>query len=458
VGDLDSFGVEFDHLLIVRRLGGASVDSVFHPPHPVVDLAFVQWDADASQEIALMYADGVDVFDSDGAQFATPLASFQLGGAISMCAVAPAAGTPNGGGRIAALHVLGGVKSLSTLSPVGPSMSTLALPSTLNYFRIASGDADADGDGDLVFTDGRVYGPFYLRNDSPNDPWFAAPESWTAQLITEHPVLLDVSASNNQARPVFADLTGDGRADLLLALQRTTNNAGDPQPAHLFLEAQAGGQSFVPTLPPALFRGGFQSGLLPANLRTAVLRIDLAQITPLGNTINGVEVTVWRQPYFGATIDTGFVYRAVHPLVTPSPANTIGVAVDFVDPAVCFTNLYWVQVMPVSYSGSPTNLNVTNIGHPFFGALAMDEDAVCGDLTANGEKPYWITGGNNTALTNLPGMSGCYDYDSCGVYFGTAPAGAVVGRRRLPPLSPNTMSNDANAPHVRALEDHTLSY
>jgi len=230
-------------------------------------------------------------------------------------------------------------------------------------------------------------------------------------------------------------------------------------PAHLFLEAPPPVLQVPLVAQPALFRGGFQSGLIDGvSQRRAYLRIDMDQIVALSSgAATGVEVSVWRETSFGAPISEGFLYHRVHPLVgvTWSSNDTIGIGIDFEDQIECYTNLYWVQVTPVIYSGSPGALTITNSWHPFFGALAMGEDDLCVNLVSSGEIRYWLD--LSSPLPGLPPMTG-----GCGNYycksFGTTPAGAVVGRRRLPPLTSSTITNDANAPHVLAAEFHTITY
>src|SRR5262249_15183287 len=130
----------------------------------------------------------------------------------------------------------------------------------------------------------------------PSDQVFFTPTSWAAQAIVDHAVLTDAAASNNVATPVFAQLSDDGLADLLIPMQQTGTILGQA-PACIYLEALAQGTA-SPSGVTAVFDHGFLDASTTSNGRRLFLRIH-PDLLPGGTspyTTNGIEVSVWKQP------------------------------------------------------------------------------------------------------------------------------------------------------------------
>jgi hypothetical protein len=228
VGDFDGDGLEdllalssANEVLRLEDLRSAAHTIVLAQPQPVYDLAALDWDGVAPDEVAVLRADGFFVLDAAGTVVhgvALPVA----GGIL-----APFREPDAPGERCAILGALGANQLLAVVDAAG-TLESLDLGPGSAWFALAAADADLDGYDDLHLAVTSSASTLLLRNRAEAPTFALTPAD--AELVDLAPGQPVTSWS---AAPLFADLSLDGDPDLLAFLAplgelRTLENARWP--------------------------------------------------------------------------------------------------------------------------------------------------------------------------------------------------------------------------------------
>jgi hypothetical protein len=320
----------------------------------------------------------------------------------------------------------------------------IALPTNMDPAGFSAGDADGDGDLDLVVTHHSNQNPALLLNMSPGPQWFTS-STWGTVGGAR---LSLIWAGDNTAKPVLADMNGDGLGDLLLPMHQTTFVPGD-RPAHVFL---AGMPNPLPLVINYFGQGFLTDDDAQTHDRNVFLQFSEAHF-PNNNQANAYEVLIWKQAGAWGPMDDTPIGHSLHDtsaIFGSSPSTTnVGIQVAINEPSDCFVPssgpraLYWFDIGPVHVNGAG-DIDAVFARH-ISAVAANPSDIVC-YLGEVGDTLFGMSSHQPPATFQVqdpsPACSGTID---CDHPEGTTPTPACVNRRRLPGTSSGTWPSTSTA-------------
>jgi hypothetical protein len=326
--DLVGIAADGTSVLAVERVTESTfafVDgSSFQAFATVRDVAPLEWDGDAGQELALLTDAGVSVHERTGALLSN------WNGAPTGASIARIAQAGLAIDRIAWIAPSNaGSQRLRTLSPAGVD-EVLDL-GTLDSFATLGRDLDLDGDDDLLIARRSSHTLVWLENARtpamPSGRSFSSPAA-VPRIV---PIAPPPSGSDvNTATPVAADFDGDGDVDIVVALESSQVLAlvrGD-------------------LVDEDLLRPGFEGAVYdvdPITLQGSLTLQLVAPLTPPAGATH-VQVAVWHQDSVGTPFDP----VASSAVLVPWPAAfPTAVASDIPESEWLFADVYRVELTPV---------------------------------------------------------------------------------------------------------------
>lgn len=444
--------------ILVHRSSGASPDASFDCPETVLEVEPLRWETNVWR-IAVRTSAGVRIYDLAGTQV-EPLYVYSDTTAMTVLD-----GTVRD--RIGLLYDLSGTPTLTVLKRGAPSDDPQEVPGT-GAFGLASADVDFDRADEVVLTHLDNHGALFVKNRFPGLPNLALDEYTVLNGAIHVPdfgptTLREFVATAPTTAPLFADLDGDGRGDVLLSVRGAlTPGPGDWQQFVALTNGQYPAPPTPPPLPPGqesyLYQltGDLPESLLAAGETVAKVgaqvvnftvevegegestfvdqsRVDLRfhldfRSTAWPATANAVQIILWRQESLPSALDHHAVTNEVWPLgsiesgfaglkVELPLAETIG------EPgtAGCFNQIYWVEVRPVVWDDQAETVTETfNTRVCAIGRSSLTMGAVWGIVP-------WVH------ADHMPVPSGMDD--GCGGW-GGATVLTGIRRRRIPATIP----------------------
>ncbi len=218
----DFVGLAADrHNVILRRGGASPVTLVFDVGAEVIDLVGLQWIEGGPQEVAALTRVALKVYDNTGTLLDTftPAAS-------GFAAFAPVRFGENGPDRLAwVTSTAGGLtRTLNLVRHLTPQVEGPTTTPWDDVVAVRAADMDHDGDEDLVMAHGATNEMHVYSNGAAQG--LARVYAWgRSQAVTDE-ILTPSNGIPNESNPIFADLSSDGNADLLKAVQYSDVEAG----------------------------------------------------------------------------------------------------------------------------------------------------------------------------------------------------------------------------------------
>lgn len=270
-GRVDAVGVGADGLtILVREDAGAGgmPTSNFSVPFPVLDLLILDWSP--APAIAILTTGGLVVRTANGVPLADHIGgTFLTGRLVSF----HQDGLPYE--RLATVYTAQGLgEFLSVVDRNGPG--SIVPLGNIGSFALAAGDIDRNFSDDLVVLQRTTHQALYFKNQNLPGSAFGPLE-----LVNLGPG--GVSASQQSADPILADLFNDGDLDLLVHVDLNEE-----------LAVLGNGYVAAEPLGPGVVNGTY---FYSANDEEGDLELKITQPAGLGFTADAVEWTVWEEDH-----------------------------------------------------------------------------------------------------------------------------------------------------------------
>lgn len=404
-GLLDYVGIGSDQKKLLVRLGvatGSPTTTSVTLPSSTGEIVLLDWNGGGALELALLTYAGVELRQFDGSVLWTSANTGPRGDAITRM-------RPNGAelDSLAWVRKKGstGTQELLVFEYDGSTSTPLVRTTDLtdawagtSVFGIASADVrgnatevgggvepTTDDDLDLVTFDQSNFGPRFFLNTSPasipGGNYFSADASERIGLGG----LMQPMPAGNQARPAFADLTGDGYPDLLVPVQSTALCLLRGQPPPFPVPMLYGTEVYQ-----SLHKFQSEESNQTSAVRMFSVGVNLTNMVGEGTGYTHVNLITWHQDSATGTLtkESNYVYPLPTGIGWPlsfKPKFPLGAKLDFgsgerfqsISPAL--QDRYWIEARVVTATIHPQTLeaSITAAGASWIGYVNFDPASYC---------------------------------------------------------------------------------